>query len=238
MREDGQSSVTFRAGRRNDALGDFALEHENGGIVPRRPGLDAKPLHEERGRDVVRQVGDDAHRAGRKTLARIEAESVGRHNVEPVRIERGNLLQGGNGPFVALDRDHTGGAERQQSAGESARSGTDFQHGNAGEFSRRARDARGEVQVEQEILSERFPRHETVLADHLAQRRQAVGGAAHDAGRGSALAAIVDSASRAASRSAAIRLVGSALPVPAMSKAVPWSGDVRTNGSPRVTLTA
>ena len=45
-------------------------------------------------------------------------------------------------------------------------------------------------------------------------------------------------ASRAASRSAATRLVGSARPVPAMSKAVPWSGEVRTKGRPSVTLTA
>ena len=29
----------------------------------------------------------------------------------------------------------------------------------------------------------------------------------------------------------------SARPVPAMSKAVPWSGEVRTKGSPSVTLT-
>ena len=45
-------------------------------------------------------------------------------------------------------------------------------------------------------------------------------------------------ASRAASFKAATRLDGSALPVPAMSKAVPWSGEVRTNGRPSVTLTA
>ena len=45
-------------------------------------------------------------------------------------------------------------------------------------------------------------------------------------------------ASRAARRIAAIRLAGSARPLPAMSKAVPWSGEVRTNGRPSVTLTA
>jgi hypothetical protein len=33
-------------------------------------------------------------------------------------------------------------------------------------------------------------------------------------------------------------LDGSARPVPAMSKAVPWSGDVRGNGNPSVTFTA
>ena len=34
-----------------------------------------------------------------------------------------------------------------------------------------------------------------------------------------------------------MRLAGSARPVPAMSKAVPWSGEVRTKGRPSVTLT-
>ncbi len=38
-------------------------------------------------------------------------------------------------------------------------------------------------------------------------------------------------------RSAAIRLDGSAMPCPAMSNAVPWSGEVRTIGRPSVTLT-
>src|SRR5690606_14487852 len=42
---------------------------------------------------------------------------------------------------------------------------------------------------------------------------------------------------RSAIRSAACRLRGSALPWPAMSKAVPWSGLVRTNGRPTVMLT-
>jgi hypothetical protein len=49
---------------------------------------------------------------------------------------------------------------------------------------------------------------------------------------------IAIAAIRAASRNAAIRLDGLARPVPAMSNAVPWSGDVRMNGRPSVTLTA
>src|SRR5690606_11778285 len=44
-------------------------------------------------------------------------------------------------------------------------------------------------------------------------------------------------AMRTAIFTAATRLPGSAIPLPAMSSAVPWSGDVRTNGSPSVTLT-
>ena len=53
-----------------------------------------------------------------------------------------------------------------------------------------------------------------------------------------ALMQVCAAAMRAASRSAAIRLDGLALPVPAISNAVPWSGEVRMNGSPSVTLTA
>src|SRR5215208_1372041 len=49
---------------------------------------------------------------------------------------------------------------------------------------------------------------------------------------------LVPFASCAASLIASIRLEGSAVPVPAMSNAVPWSTDVRTIGRPRVTLTA
>src|SRR5262249_31327034 len=51
-------------------------------------------------------------------------------------------------------------------------------------------------------------------------------------------AAAVAAAMRAASRKAAIRLAGFARPVPALSKAVPWSGEVRTKGRRRVTWTA
>ena len=74
-----------------------------------------------------------------------------------------------------------------------------------------ARDPRGEVEVEQEILAERFAGRQAVLADDLAKRRKVV-----DRAHAGCVAAM-----RAASRSAAIRLDGLALPVPAMSKAVP-----------------
>ena len=40
----------------------------------------------------------------------------------------------------------------------------------------------------------------------------------------------------AAMRMADLRLLGSALFLPVMSKAVPWSGEVRTIGKPRVRL--
>src|SRR6202030_4373190 len=132
-------------------------------------------------------------------------------------------------------RNDTGGAQRQQRAGEAAGSGPDLVHGGFRKRFGGACNAIGEIEVEQKILAERFFRRETVAANDLAQRRQAVFGAGHDAASEAGLSAL---ASRAASRSAATRLVGSARPVPAISKAVPWSGEVRTKGRPSVTLTA
>ena len=86
------------------------------------------------------------------------------------------------------------------------------------------RDAAGEVEIEQEILPQRLLGGEAVPRDHLAQRRQVV--FAHEAAF----------AIRAASRIAAMRLFGLAVPGPAMPSAVPWSGDVRMKGRPRLTL--
>ncbi|MNR32678.1 hypothetical protein D3C85_1502850 [compost metagenome] len=40
-----------------------------------------------------------------------------------------------------------------------------------------------------------------------------------------------------ARRTAAMKLSARAIPLPAMSKPVPWSGEVRTMGRPRVALT-
>jgi hypothetical protein len=40
----------------------------------------------------------------------------------------------------------------------------------------------------------------------------------------------------AASRMAAMRLLGFAMPRPAMPRAVPWSGEVRMKGRPKLTL--
>ena len=89
-------------------------------------------------------------------------------------------------------------------------------------------DPRGEVEVEQEVLAEGFACRQGMFANDVAQRRQIV-----DRAHEGLVVAI-----RAASRKAAARLDGLALPVPAMSKAVPWSGEVRMNGNPSVTLTA
>src|SRR5579863_5977180 len=99
-----------------------------------------------------------------------------------------------------------GGEER---AGEAARAWADLDDGDASQRTGGAGDAPGQVQIEQEVLPERFLGGEAKRRDHLAQRRQSVGRETHAAAR------------RAARRSAAIKLDGLARPVPAMSKAVP-----------------
>ena len=102
-------------------------------------------------------------------------------------------------------------AERQERPGQAAGPGTHFDDGRAVERGGRARDAGGEIEVEEEVLAERLARRKAVAADDIAQRRQVVD-LAH---------AGTPAASRAASRSAAARLDGLARPLPAMSNAVP-----------------
>ena len=150
--------------------------------------------------------------------ARIERERVCRDDLEPAGIVVGNLLQRRNCARITLHRNDASSPERQQRAGEAARPGADFQHRHPCKIARRASYARGEIKVEQEILSERFLGDETMPANDFAQRRQAVRRDCHDAGTDAGLSAM---ASRAASRIAATKLVGSAVPVPAISNAVP-----------------
>ena len=150
------------------------------------------------------------------------------HDLEPAGIALGDIVERRQRALVALDRDDALGAQRQQRARQAAGAGADLDDGRAFERACGARDPRGEVEVEQEVLAEGFARRQGMFANDVAQRRQIV-----DRAHEGLVAAI-----RAASRNAATRLDGLALPVPAMSKAVPWSGEVRMNGNPSVTLTA
>jgi hypothetical protein len=180
-----------------------------------------------RGRDVVGQVGDD-----RRLIAEqrpwIEGLRVGADDFQPSRIPPCDLFERPERALVALHRDDAPRAQCQQRARQAAGAGTDFDHRGVLQRPCRARNPRSEVEVEQEILAERFAGRQGMLANDLAKRRQVV-----DRAHAGCAAAM-----RAASRNAAIRLDGLARPVPAMSKAVPWSGEVRMNGNPRVTLTA
>src|SRR5690606_37839867 len=143
-----------------------------------------------------------------------------RDHFEASGIMRGNLGKRVEAAFVTLHGDHAPRAVRKQRARQPAGAGADFENGRSGQVSRRPGNLRRDVEVEQEVLPERLLGAKLVTFDHVAQRRQPV--ETHEA---CALAL----AMRRASLSAASRLSGRATPLPAMSKAVPWSGEVRMN---------
>ena len=170
------------------------------------------------------RAGARTSRAPKSTVARIAGD-----NLEPPGIGRGDIGKRRQAALVLLDGDDAGRTLHEQRSGEAAGPWADLDDGRAFERSRGAGDAAGEIEVEQEILAEAFPRGKPQVADDVAKRRQPVWRAQ---GVASAFRRIVS-----ARRKASIRLRGLALPVPARAKAVPWSGEVRTKGSPSVTLT-
>jgi len=74
----------------------------------------------------------------------------------------------------ALDRDDAPRAFRQQRARQTARAGANFDHGRALQGAAGAGDARGQIEIEQEVLAERFLGGQAMPVDHVAQRRQVV----------------------------------------------------------------
>ena len=129
---------------------------------------------QQRRGDVVGQVGDDLGALAAEQRARIEVLRVGVHDLEPARIALGDVVERRQRALVALDRDDALGAQRQQRARQSAGAGADLDDGGVFERTGGARDARGEVEVEQKILAERFARRQGMFADDVAQRRQIV----------------------------------------------------------------
>src|SRR3546814_5157511 len=73
---------------------------------------------------------------------------------------------------VLLDGDEAGRALGEQRAGEAPGAGAHLDDRALREIRRGARDAPGEVEVEQEMLAERLARGEPVAGDHLAQGRK------------------------------------------------------------------
>ncbi len=114
-------------------------------------------------------------RSAAEMRARIELQRVAGDDLEPARIARGDLLQRGDRALVALDGDHARARPRASSARVSPPGpGPTSITVDAVERPGGARDAAGEIEIEQEILAERFLGGQAVPADHLAQRRQVV----------------------------------------------------------------
>ena len=108
------------------------------------------------GRDIVGQVGDDLRWLAAEHRPRIEALRVGVHDLQPAGITLRDLVERRQRALVAFDRDDALGAQRQQRARQPAGAGADLDDGGVFERACGARDPRGEVEVEQEILAERF----------------------------------------------------------------------------------
>ena len=140
----------------HDAFGDFALKHQHHRVVPRRPRLDRKPIDQKRGRNIVGQVGDDFCARGPEPRTRIEVLGVGADDFQPSRISLRDFLERGEGAFVALHRDHVARSHGQQGARQSPRTGTDLDHGGIFQRARGTRDTGGEIEIQKEILPERF----------------------------------------------------------------------------------
>ncbi len=75
LRQNCKASVGFAAGLCNDALGNFALEHQCQALPERRPVFGCQPAHQKLGADIVGQVRRDADRRG-EMRQRIDLERV------------------------------------------------------------------------------------------------------------------------------------------------------------------
>src|SRR5262245_46656922 len=105
----------------------------------------------------------------------IEFECIARNNIELAGIMLRNFFERRDGAPVAFDRDYFARAFGQQRAGEPAGAWANFDNRYTVKRSGGARDARGEIEIEQEILTEGFLGGQFVPADDVAQWRQSVG---------------------------------------------------------------
>jgi hypothetical protein len=181
----------------------------------------AKPGEQQRGGDVVGQVGDDlTRRCGERR--RVDRQRVPSDGIEAPWICRRQLGEGGEAARVALDCDDTTRAFSEQRAGQTAGTGADLDDRGPVERPGRAGDPARQVEVEKKILPVPALRRDGVSGNDLAQRRQRDRGGLQSGLRGGPQArATRFAAISAASRSAAIRLPARATPRPAIAKAVP-----------------
>ena len=149
-----EPAIGAAAGRRDDPLGDLPLEHQGQRLPPGRPGLAAEPAHQQRGADIVGQVGDDMGRADQRRL--VDRQRVALDDVQPAR--------GTPRPARRAARGSAGRA-RPRSPRAPARSrarvrppgpGPDLVDALALERAGNARDPVEQLLVEEEILAERL----------------------------------------------------------------------------------
>src|SRR5262249_14971689 len=119
-----------------------------------------------------RQIGDDTRPNRRQMRPRIEVECVTGDNFKPVGIMSGDFLKRADRTIVALDGNDSRRTKRQKRACKAARPRTDLDDRDRFERSRRARYPRRKIEIEEEVLAERFSRGKPMAANNVAQRRQ------------------------------------------------------------------
>ena len=131
----------------------------------------AKPSEQQRGGDVVGQVGDDLARRWAERR-RVNRQCVPSNEVEAPWICRPQLGEGGETAWVALDRDDAARAFSEQRTGQAAGTGADLDDRGLVERAGGAGDPARQVEVEEKILPVPALRRDGVSGDDLAQRRQ------------------------------------------------------------------
>ena len=144
---------------------------------------------------------------------RVHIQRVTIDHFQLAGIGGGDFRQCGHTPAVLFNRQNPPRAFGQQPTGQPAGAGADFQHIALRQIPRQPCDFGGQVQIQQEILPQRFFRRDPVIVDDLPQGGKGIN-AAH-------AVAFLASAIWRASFSASIRELASAMPCPAISNAVP-----------------
>ena len=148
LHEHRDRAVGLRAGPREQAVRDLALDHD-------RPVADARQsvqaLHDQRRRDVVRQVRDELRRGGLER-GEIEAERVAEHEIDVLATAKA-LGEMWLEPAVELD-----GVHARDSLGEvfgqNPQAGPDLEHDVFRIELREPADDAEDVVVDEEVLAE------------------------------------------------------------------------------------
>ena len=224
MSEDGQTAIGFLTRLGHDTVGHFALEHQHGTRPPDRLGFE--PFDQEQRADIIGQVGENDPIALCQDLGFPHLQRVGLDDVHLAGIGGAYFVQGAEETRILLDDGEMFDAVFENAPGQTARTGADLDGLGVAHITGQAGDLAGQVEIEQEVLAKAFLGAEIMRGNNLAQGREPV--FAHDA-RCPAISPAV--------RIAATRLSGRAVMEAAISKAVPWSGEVRTIGRPSVMFT-
>src|SRR5512143_486436 len=104
----------------------------------------------------------------------IVVESICSDDLQPAGIACSDLRKRRKRPIVTLDRDQMPCARGKERARQSARTGADLDDIDILQWTRRAGDARGEIEIEQKVLSERFLGVKAVTTDDVPKRGKVI----------------------------------------------------------------